>query len=85
MEYFPQRYGGAQCLILPHDETEVVLPVSYEKGITTITCNEPTDKELKMLPIIDIIDPTGVCHPHNVGTEEFDLQMCNKALTLHKN
>ena len=76
VEDCPQRYGGAQCLILSHEYTKFVLPLSYEKGITTLTCDEPTDEELNTLPIIDIIDPTGFWHPHNVGTEEFDLQMC---------
>ena len=60
VEDFPQQYGGAQCLILPHEETEFVLPLSYEKGITTLTCDKPAEEELNTLPIIDIIDPTGV-------------------------
>ena len=59
VEDCPQKYGGAQCLILPHNKTEAVLPLSYEKGITILNCVESTDEELKTLPIIDIIDPTG--------------------------
>ena len=82
VEDFPQRYGGAQCLILDYEKEQIVLPLSYDKCITTLNCDEPTDEELRTLPIIYIIDPTGVWHPHNVGTEEFDLQLCNTTLTL---
>ena len=85
VEDCPQKYGGAQCLILDHDKKQIVLPLSYDKGITTLNCNEPTDKEISTLPIIDIIDPTGVWHPHNVGKEEFDVQLCNKVLSLRQN
>ena len=85
VEDCPQKYGGAQCLILDHEEEKIVLPLSYDKGITMLNCDEPTDKELRTLPIIDIIDPTGGSHPHNVGIEEFDLQLFNKALSLREN
>ena len=71
--------------MLTTDDKPIVLPLSYDKGITTLNCNEPTDDELRTLPIIDIIDPTGVWHPHNVGIEEFDVQLCNKALSLREN
>ena len=67
VEDCPQRYGGAQYLILAHKKVEVFLPLSYTKCITILTCAETTDKELKTLPIIYIINRTVVWHPHNVG------------------
>ena len=85
VEDCPKKYCGAQYLILDNDEKQIVLPLSYDKGITTRNCDEPTDDELRTLPIIDIIDLAGVWHPHNVGIEEFDLQLCNKALSLWEN
>ena len=77
-----RKHEGAQCLILNNEKEEVAIPLSYKRGITILPCEEPTDEEIRTLPILDIIDPTGILHPHTVEIETFDLQLCNKTLTI---
>ena len=62
----PQKYGGAQCPIIDGEEEDVIIPLSYRKCTTVLSCEVPTEKELKNLPLLDIMDRTSVWHPHPV-------------------
>ena len=48
-----------------------------------IYCENLTEDELQHLQILDIIEPRGGAQdPHDVESEEFNLQLCNEVLKL---
>lgn len=81
----PQKYGGSQCLLTKgQSEEDVLVPLTYSKGISTLACAEPTKEEITGLPVFDIIDPTRIWNLKNLPTEEFNLQICNEVLSLRE-
>ena len=81
----PQKYGGAQCLVIrDQGEEEVLIPLTYNKGISMLECTEPTEEDMESLPVYDIIDPNGSWNAKSLPSEEFDLQLCNQALSLRE-
>ena len=50
----PQRYGGQQNIIIEEENERFIILLTYYEGICIITHIEPTDKEIKKLPIINI-------------------------------
>ena len=81
----PHKYGGSQCLLIKgQGEEDVLIPLTYSKGISILACEEPTTDEIASLPVFDIIDPTGVWNSKGLPTEEFNLQLCNEVLALRE-
>ena len=49
-----------------HEEGErYIIPFLFEGGITIMSYREPTDEEIKDLPILDISSPEGKWEPKN--------------------
>lgn len=81
----PQKYGGAQCLVLRDEEDEeALIPLTYSKGISMLECTEPTLEKLQSLPVFDVIDPNGKWIAKALPPEDFDLQLCNQVLGLRE-
>ena len=81
----PQKYGRVQCLFIQDQgEQEVSIPLYYNKDISRIDCEEPTDEEMNSLPTFDVIDPEGKWNIKTLPPEEFNLQLCNQAISLRK-
>ena len=76
---------GAQCLLIKNQgKEEALIPLQFYKGITILECKEPTDEDSKSLPIFGIIDPECKWNAKELPTEEFNLELCNQALSLRE-
>ena len=67
------------------DDMDIIVPIKYRKWISIVHCEEPTDKELQELPILDLINPTGIWNPKDLPMEEFDLQLWLETLNIREN
>ena len=87
MDDCPHTSGGAQCIKIFDDDEDkdIIIPLEYKGGISILPCSEPTDDDVRNLPVYDIIDPTGTWNAKELPSEEFNIQICLESLNIREN
>ena len=52
-----QIYGGQQCMKYTLNDVDYIIPLVFCHGWTILPIEEPTDSEIRTLPILNLTDP----------------------------
>ena len=60
-------------MVIEQEGERFIIPFIFEKGITIMPHREPTDEEIKELPILEVSDPEVKWEPRKLTKGKFDL------------
>ena len=72
-------------MVINQEGERYIIPFLFEEGITIMPHREPTDEEVKVLPILDISGSDGKWEPSKLSKEYFDLEIALDCLDARHN